>query len=187
MLITLLRRTLFGGLSMLAILIAILAGAYWVVEYDGNFHAVVPDVVYRSAQLDGEQLQQAIASHHIKSILNLRGGNPGKPWYDDEVAVSKTYQVAHLDYALSAGRMLSANQMREILDLIEKSPKPLLIHCRAGADRTGLVSALYLASHGYAEQDIRQQLSARFGHVPWAIWDETIAMDNSLDNFLLGH
>jgi protein-tyrosine phosphatase len=103
------------------------------------------------------------------------------------MAVSKTYQVAHVDYAISAERMLSESQMRDILDLIEKSPKPILIHCRAGADRTGLVSALYLASHGYAEQDIRSQLSARFGHVPWAIWGETIAMDNSLDNFLRGH
>jgi len=50
------------------------------------------------------------------------------------------------------------------------APKPLLIHCKAGADRTGLASALYL---GALEHQTREtagwQLSILYGHIaiPW--------------------
>ena len=45
--------------------------------------------------------------------------------------------------SLSAYRDVSVEQMDEIIKLIEQAPKPILIHCESGADRTGLVSALY--------------------------------------------
>ena len=38
----------------------LLGGAYGIIEYDGNFHAVESGQVYRSAQLDGEDLKRRI-------------------------------------------------------------------------------------------------------------------------------
>jgi protein tyrosine/serine phosphatase len=99
--------------------------------------------LYRSAQLSENELQMAIRHHEIRAILNLRGAHPGQSWYDDEIAVSKALGVAHYDYALSAYRVVTDNQITELLGIIRHAPKPLLVHCKSGADRTGLVSALY--------------------------------------------
>ena len=43
--------------------------------------------------------------------------------------------------------------MEAILATLDHAPKPVLIHCKNGADRTGLVGALYLYG---LEQGIRQ-------------------------------
>ena len=59
-----------AGVSILA-----LAGVLWVVRaplFDGNFHTVIPGAVYRSAQLDSEDLDARIAELGIRSIINLR-------------------------------------------------------------------------------------------------------------------
>jgi protein tyrosine/serine phosphatase len=46
------------------------------------------------------------------------------------------------------------------LAMLRQAPKPLWIHCPSGADRTGLVAALYLfAIEGQRAQAAAQQLS----------------------------
>lgn len=162
----------------------LLGGAYGIIEYDGNFHAVESGQVYRSAQLDGEDLKRRIHEKGIKSVLNLRGESPGSDWYDAEMATVRSQGVTHLNYRMSAGKPLSLEQMQEVLHLIEQAPKPILIHCNAGADRTGLISAIYLANQGASMERVREALSVRYGHLPILHWSMTIAMDQSLDLFL---
>jgi hypothetical protein len=70
----------------------------------GNFHEVATGQVFRSDQLNKAQLTAAIQTHGIKSVLNLRGKNVGKSWYDDEIAVCKQDGVVHCDVPLSAGK-----------------------------------------------------------------------------------
>lgn len=48
--------------------------------------------------------------------------------------------------------------------LLDSLPKPVLIHCMGGADRTGLAAALYLASLGQGEAKAEAQISFRSGH-----------------------
>ena len=162
----------------------LLGGAYGVIEYDGNFHAVESGQVYRSAQLDGEDLKKRIQENGIKSVLNLRGESPGSDWYDAELAATRSQGITHLDYRMSAGKPLSLEQMQEVLRLIEQAPKPILIHCKAGADRTGLISAIYLANQGASMERVQEALSVRYGHLPILHWSSTIAMDQSLELFL---
>ncbi|MFD2031462.1 tyrosine-protein phosphatase [Ancylobacter dichloromethanicus] len=49
---------------------------------------------------------------------------------------------------------------------MKDAKKPILIHCQAGADRSGLASALYLAAikKNSAEAEAEAQLSIRYGH-----------------------
>jgi hypothetical protein len=56
-------------------------------------------------------LTAAIQTHGIKSVLNLRGKNIGKNWYDDEIAVCKQDGVVHHDVPLSAGKDVSSKFM----------------------------------------------------------------------------
>jgi len=162
----------------------LLGGAYGIIEYDGNFHAVESGQVYRSAQLDGADLKKRIQENGIKSVLNLRGESPGSDWYDAELAATRSQGITHLNYRMSAGKPLNLEQMQEVLRLIEQAPKPILIHCKAGADRTGLISAIYLANQGASMERVQEALSVRYGHLPILHWSMTIAMDQSLELFL---
>jgi protein tyrosine phosphatase (PTP) superfamily phosphohydrolase (DUF442 family) len=179
-----LTRTLRAGVIGVG-LTAGSIGAYWgVVQYLGNFHTVKEGAFYRSAQLAKDELQIAIRNHGIKGILNLRGAHPGEPWYDDEVTVSKALGVAHYDYALSAYRIVTNKQITDLLGIIRHAPKPLLVHCKSGADRTGLVSALYrFAIEGKSAAEADAQLSVVYGHFPY-LTSRTSAMDNTFWAFV---
>jgi protein tyrosine/serine phosphatase len=109
----------------------------------GNFHEVATGQVFRSAQLNKEQLTGAIQTHGIRSVLNLRGKNVGKSWYDDEIAVCEQDGIIHYDVPLSAGKDVSLETMDALVTILKKAPKPLLIHCLNGADRAAFGAALY--------------------------------------------
>lgn len=170
-----------GGLLLAGVMLA--GGAYLFVRHGGNFHAVEPGLVYRSAQPSGEALRHLVASHGIKTVLNLRGENTGRPWYDDEMRAVRAIGVQHLDWRMSAYQELSVPQMDEVVKLIERAPKPLLIHCESGADRTGLVSALYRLSRGQSAATASQELAPQYGHVT-ALVPRSAAMDRSLEAYL---
>jgi protein tyrosine/serine phosphatase len=155
-------------------------GGYWgALMYQGNFHAVEAGILYRSAQPDRDDLAAAARQHGIKAVLNLRGRNPGSPWYDEEIAASRELGLAHYDYSLSAKRVVTHQQVAEILEIVRQAPKPLLIHCKSGSDRAGLVSALYrFALAGATADDADRELSLIYGHFPY-LTSRSGAMDDS--------
>jgi protein tyrosine/serine phosphatase len=129
-------------------------------------------------------LQKAVRDHGIKAILNLRGAHPGEPWYDDEVAISRMLGARHYDYGLSARRGVTDNQIADLIAIIRDAPKPLLVHCKSGADRTGLVSALYrFAVEGKGADEADAQLTVFYGHFPY-LTSRTRAMDDSFWAFV---
>lgn len=164
--------------------IAATVGLYCgVLQLLGNVHAVVENQFYRSAQLDKEALARVVKEHGIKSILNLLGNSPDKAWYVDEIAVSKALGVEHHDYAISANEVVSVSELDEILTILRHAPKPILVHCKNGADRSGLVAAVYLAEvKGAMLDDAAGQLSLYYGHFPWLI-STTGAMDESFREY----
>src|SRR5712692_5686008 len=160
-------------------------GAYWgAIQYQGNLHAVSNGVLYRSAQLSKTELRSAAREYRIKSVLNLRGAHAGQSWYDDEIAAAGELGLAHFDYPLSAKRFVTSQQIDEILDIVRKAPKPLLIHCRSGADRSGLVAALYRFSEtGASAVEADRELSLVYGHFPY-LTSRSVAMDDSFWAFV---
>ena len=147
-----------------------LAAYLWAIQQTGNFAEVVDGEVYRSNQPTGARLEEYQAAYGVQTVLNLRGASPGASWYDEEHTAAARLGLRMIDFSMSAQRELSPDQIKELLALLRKAPKPLLIHCRAGADRTGLASAIYLALiSNRDEEDAESQLSLRFGHfaVPW--------------------
>jgi hypothetical protein len=54
-----------------------------------------------------------------------------------------------------------------MIDFLERCDYPLLIHCKSGADRTGLASALYLmVRRGESPERALGAFSLEFGHIP---------------------
>ena len=162
-------------------IIALLWASYFLIY--GNFHKVDKDV-YRSAQLFTFNMPYYIERHQIKSILNLRGDST-KKWYKDEIRISKEYNITHYDYGIGDREISDMKEMNNIMSLIENAPKPLLIHCKAGADRTSLASALYLYEIKN-RNDAKNAFSIIYGHFPW-LGSKTIAMDKSFEKYTKEH
>lgn len=155
---------------------------WWAIEGDGNVHVVETGVIVRSAEPSAQRLEEAAHRYGIRSVVNLRGPNAGRAWYDEELAASGKLGLQHFDIALSAQHELSPAQIDAVLAIVDKAPKPVLIHCNGGSDRTGLISAAWLFAHGAGAQAAGEQLSLRYGHFPW-LGSKTVAMDRSLAVF----
>lgn len=173
------RRLKNLALAVAVSLVATL-GYLGVLRASGNFHEVSRGQLYRAAQMDGQALARWKREYGIATVLNLRGKNDGKDWYETERAVADRLGIGHLDFKMSASRQLTREEVQQLLAVMQEAPKPLLIHCAAGADRTGLAAALYVAGvEGKGEEAAEEQLSLSYGHVgiPWvsAAWamDET--------------
>lgn len=157
----------------------VLPGGYAAaLQHQHNFHPIIAGEAYRSAQPDADDLARWKAEEGIRSVVNLRGANPDADWYREEIAAARTLGLSHADFAMSASQDLSQTKAEALVALLDRMPKPVLIHCRSGADRTGLAAALYLAMRGQGEAQAERQISFRYGHVslPFtAAW----AMDRS--------
>ena len=106
-------------------------------------------------------------------MLNNKFGILGQP-----------VNVKHYDYGMSAVHYYDVAQINKVIGIITNAPKPILIHCRAGSDRTGLISAVYLyvvAHKSYKKA--ADQLSIKYGHFPY-LGNDTIAMDKSFNNYV---
>ena len=152
----------------------------------GNVHAVTQGVAYRSAQLDTDQFVEIIKDFHIKSVINLRGDNAGEDWYTKELDVAAKHGVIHYDVGMSAKQEPDEETVARLLAIMKTAPRPFLIHCYGGADRSGLASALYkrfIERQPVAEA--AKQLSFSYGHFPW-LGSGTAAMDQTFSRLTLG-
>lgn len=169
-----------AGLTVLGT-VALLGSYLGYLQLSGNFAPVIAGEVYRSAQPSPADIREYAARNGIRSIINLRGENVGKAWYDEEIAVSKELGITHINFGMSARRELDQNKVEELLATMRSAPKPILIHCKAGADRTGLASALYLAAVAkQGEQAAEGQISFYFGHISLPFIPE-YAMDRTFE------
>lgn len=157
------------------------------IHEQGNFHIVAQDVMYRSRQLDKDELIRYINTYRIKSIVNLRGKNVGSDWYQDEIRLAHELGVTHHDYGISANREVSDEDLNAIMGILRETPKPILIHCKSGADRTGLIAALYqYAERSRSAEEAVGQLSMWYGHLPF-FWNSTAAMDRTFWRYVSTH
>lgn len=108
-------------------------------------HAIADDC-YRSSHPMPYQLRAA-ARAGVRSVLSLRG---------DETHIGSN--VLEIETCRELGLVLAHQpigsrdpperwQLERIDQLLRELPRPLLIHCKSGADRAGLVSAIYLLVH----------------------------------------
>jgi len=74
--------------------------------------------------------------------------------------------VAHNDFRMSARHVLSLAEAEELIALMRAAEKPILVHCEGGADRSGLISAIYVSEVAHeGEHAAESQLSLFYGHI----------------------
>jgi protein tyrosine/serine phosphatase len=159
------------ALGMIVALALVAGGAETLrVVFGDNFHVVIDGAVYRCAQPSPEFLADVVGEHGIRTVVNLRGigDGPVVDWYEDEAAACQKLGLSQENLTFSAYRLPSVDEVRRLLEVFDRSEKPILIHCRRGADRTGLASTialLALTDTPYAEA--RASLGLRYGH--WSL------------------
>jgi protein tyrosine/serine phosphatase len=162
-------RLVYKRVMRIAAISLLSVGAYLgMLQVFGNFHSVVDGEVYRSAQVEQGDIAEYQHKYGIRSVLNLRGKNAGSSWYDDEVKEAQALGVKHIDFRMSTSKELTDKQAIELIQIMRDAPKPMLIHCRAGADRTGLASAIYVAAIAKGtEWQAERQMWLHYGHYPF--------------------
>jgi len=120
--------------------------------------------VYRSNNPSPERFDD-LAALGLKTVVNLRG--------DVDVSPSKLVKwecaqrgITYVSHPLSHGRAPSREQLMALVNDMPTWAKPVLIHCKSGADRTGLVSAIWrLTQENEPLEAAREELSAKFLHI----------------------
>ncbi|UHS57080.1 dual specificity protein phosphatase family protein [Agrobacterium vaccinii] len=159
-------RVLKIGIVCLIALPASVAAHMGINQLTGNFHEVLPGELYRSAQPSGSDVEAYARQFGIKTIINLRDENP-KGWYGQEKSAADANGVAMIDFPMSSARELPQYRAEELVRMMKDAPKPILIHCEHGANRTGLASAIYVGAVAKkSERAAEFQLSPYYGHVP---------------------
>lgn len=106
-----------------------------------SLHAVEKGRVYRSSQPDEDLLARWIEHHGLKTVVCLRGDGDGA---GRSRRPAQAAGIAFVHLPMSAQRRPRAETLLALWELFENAEYPLLVHCRAGADRTGLAAALYV-------------------------------------------
>ncbi len=127
-----------------------------------NFYMVSKDV-YRSNHPTPKQLNR-IKDMGVKSILSLRSedfyGSQTERYVCDQLGL-------RLEFCpMTASRAPTVSELQNLLEAFDTLPRPFLIHCKSGADRSGLAAALYQIDHDGIDPKIakKKMLSLRFIH-----------------------
>ncbi|MDP4184231.1 MAG: tyrosine-protein phosphatase [Bacteroidota bacterium] len=112
--------------------------------------------VYRCAQPDETGFAE-ISRMGIKTVLSLR------EYHSDENKI-RGIDINLCRVKIDAGSIKDADVIRA-LTYIAKSPKPILIHCWHGADRTGLICAMYrIIFQGWSKKEaIDEMVNGGYG------------------------
>jgi protein-tyrosine phosphatase len=103
----------------------------------GNLRAVEPGF-FRSAQ-PNKQGYALLNKMGVKTILNLKD----KASAERERLAVKKYGMSVESVAMSGFSTPSFREMDRALAVLKTAPRPLLVHCAHGKDRTGFVVASY--------------------------------------------
>lgn len=109
-----------------------------------NFHWIVPGQAARSAQAYAGFLGPFLSVHGIRAVINLRGRNETHLWWRYEKRVSEKRGVAHFDAMLNSRRLPTGQMLLDVISAFDDAPKPMLIKCSGGQDRSSFAGALYI-------------------------------------------
>lgn len=119
---------------------------------------------WRSAQPAPHQIKAA-AALGVRTVVNLRGARVCGGYWLEQKACAR-YGLALVDYQVRSRAAPSKDELLGARDLFQRVAYPILLHCKSGADRAGLMSTLYLIIHeGVPVATARAQLALRFGHI----------------------
>ena len=152
------------------------APAHWAepIALEGvpNLHRITP-TLYRSEQPSALGMKN-LEKLGIRTVINLRYFN------DDEDEVEGTSLRTERTKILTW--RIGDKHVVEVMNMLKKTENgPFLIHCQHGADRTGLMTAMYrILEQGWSPDDALKELTdGGFGY--HSMWTNIIKYVQSVD------
>ncbi|MBL6852713.1 MAG: hypothetical protein ISS15_08385 [Alphaproteobacteria bacterium] len=131
-----------------------------------NFHWIVPGEAARSSQAYAGFLAPFLKRHGIRTLINLRGPNPKYGWWRNEKGACEAVGATHLDVMLDSRHLPKREMLIALFDAFDASPKPFLVKCSGGQDRTSLAAALYvLHRDGWTAMELAARQFAQFPYL----------------------
>ena len=152
----------------------------------GIFRVIYPnrhkisDVAWRASQPAPHQIRY-YKRLGIRTILNLRGVRDCGS-YRLERAACERHGIRLVDFPVKSRAAPRPEVVREAKELLASIEYPVLMHCKSGADRVGLMSALYvLLQEGRPIETAVGQLDWRYGHFKQA---DTGVLDYFFESYM---
>lgn len=121
------------------------------------------DKMWRAGQPLPHQIRR-MPRRGIKTLVNLRGERDCGSYILEEEACRK-YGVTLVNFPVNSRAAPKKEYLRGAARLFRTIEYPAMMHCKAGADRAGLMSVLYLFLHeGVPLERAMRQLSWKYGH-----------------------
>jgi len=123
-----------------------------------NFAWIREGEAARSSQAHFGGLKGLMQRHGLRAVVNLRGENSDLSWWRYERAVCAALGARHFDAMLDSRHLPTRAMLVCLMEAFEESPRPFLLKCSGGNDRTGLAAALYLIRRdGWSARKIAEQ------------------------------
>ncbi|GAB5445712.1 tyrosine-protein phosphatase [Gymnodinialimonas sp.] len=129
-----------------------------------NFHKLDADV-WRQNHPSPARLAR-LKAKGAASVLTLRGSTSVPSLLEAQACADLGLEFRALE--MRAVILPRREALLGLLDAIREMPKPMVIHCKSGSDRTGLAATIYLhVFKGVPLDEARKQLGLRYIHNPF--------------------
>jgi protein tyrosine/serine phosphatase len=140
----------------------------------------VGDRAWRSAQPLPHHIR-SLARRGLRTVINLRGPLAISSYWLEEAACRQN-GVALVNFKMRSRGAPRLSELREMREVIENVEYPVLMHCKSGADRAGLMSVIYRhLKEGVPMAEAKNELSWRYGHIRQA---DTGILDYFIERYL---
>ena len=131
-----------------------------------NFHWVVEEDCARMAQAWAGGVGPFLDRRGVKALINLRGRNDDLSWWKNETGAAEARGIAHLDAMLDSRKLPTRAMLARLVEAFDSAPRPFVLKCSGGQDRTSFAAALYLIHRdGWAALDTARAQYARFPYL----------------------
>jgi len=172
------------AVAALVLVGAVAGGLVWHHQASPNhFLTVTPGVLYRSGLLRSQNLEYVFDKYEIKTVVNLIDPGPkNAQQLGEEMRIAAERGVRFVDMPMEPETPPSDEQQASWLALIDDpSNHPVLVHCKHGVVRTGMMVAVYEVEYlDRANRDILEDLPM-FGH------DLYVPHRKPMRDFILGY
>ncbi|AZR81829.1 fused DSP-PTPase phosphatase/NAD kinase-like protein [Thiomicrospira sp. S5] len=158
----------------------------WLVDHEilrffyRNFHRLSENA-FRSNHPSPAFIKKLKQKYGISTIISLRrADNTGQ--YQLEKEACERHGITLINHPMSSRSFPDVDRILQAKKILETAEYPILIHCKSGADRAGMMSVFY--KHFILKQPISEalsELSMKYGHFRWA---DTGKLDVFFDTFL---
>jgi len=111
-----------------------------------HWGVVEQGLIYRSGRLPLDRVQATLANHQIRVLIDLTENKPSNRFQPKERAAAMALGIEYHNFPLigdGTGDIRSYIQAIALMHQARREGKPVLVHCAAGAQRTGGVVAAY--------------------------------------------